>query len=193
MKKIISSAVLASALLTCAVAEENAAFVGAQFGFGGLKVKSGESESYSGYRYGILAGCKQFFSQSFGARYYGVIDLGSKYTKGSNSTQIVTYNYSANADALYNFASTGDVEYGAFGGLSLGYANHTGKNKGQPDEKINGFDLGINLGLRLSYTNAHGFELYSRFGLLDQKKSINGGDVKLKQPYQVGLRYSFSF
>ena len=82
----------------------------------------------------------------------------------------------------------------------LGYANH--KVKGAGDViKPSGFDLGINFGLRTNIAQNHGIELYSRFGVLQQKKEQffpdNDDDwaltVKNQQPYAVGLRYAFSF
>ena len=96
---------------------------------------------------------------------------------------------------------------GAFLGLSLGYAHHTVKTEEQgateqmPDIKPSGFDLGINFGLRTNIAQNHGIELYSRFGVLQQKKELkdtyeygsNTQTYKAQQPYQVGLRYTFSF
>lgn len=115
-----------------------------------------------------------------------------------------SYNITANADALYNFISSNDLDLGAFLGLSLGYAHHTVKVEpanDMPDIKPSGFDLGINFGLRTNIAQNHGIELYSRFGVLQQKKELketwDGGSntqtYKAQQPYQVGLRYTFSF
>ena len=78
----------------------------------------------------------------------------------------------------------------------LGYANH--KVKGAGDViKPSGFDLGINFGLRTNIAQNHGIELYSRFGVLQQKKEQDFGGwtmtLKNQQPYAVGLRYAFSF
>ena len=210
-----------------ALAETDGAFVGLQAGYGGLKLKM-ESEyndgaglvekdsnsiSAGGFRYGFVAGYKQFFTPEFGARYYASFDLGTDYKKdqtdadGYKTTiKVNSYNITANADALYNFISSNDLDLGAFLGLSLGYAHHTVKmepaTEGMPDIKPSGFDLGINFGLRTNIAQNHGIELYSRFGVLQQKKELkdtyedgssNTMTYKASQPYQVGLRYTFSF
>ena len=213
-----------------AVAETSGAFVGLQAGYGGLKLKT-ESEykdandasnnkkdsnsiSAGGFRYGFVAGYKQFFTPEFGARYYASFDLGTDYKKditdeygGKTTIKVNSYNITANADALYNFISSNDLDLGAFLGLSLGYAHHTVKVEAQgatekmPDIKPSGFDLGINFGLRTNIAQNHGIELYSRFGVLQQKKELKETDeyssntmtYKASQPYQVGLRYTFSF
>lgn len=213
MRKLGLSLVLAGILgATSAVAEESGAFVGVQLGYGGMKAKAeveqtvagetfkeSDSISLSGFRYGILGGYKQFFTPNFGARYYAVVDLGTDYKKDEN--KISTFNITANADALYNFLSNDDLDFGVFAGLSLGYANHKLKDTGAFDVKPSGFDLGINFGLRTNIATNHGIELYSRFGLLQQKDDITvpGDDMsdkmtfKVSQPYAVGLRYTFSF
>ena len=210
-----------------ALAETDGAFVGLQAGYGGLKLKmeseykdandasNNEKDSNSisagGFRYGFVAGYKQFFTPEFGARYYASFDLGTDYKKditdadGDKTTiKVNSYNITANADALYNFISSNDLDLGAFLGLSLGYAHHTVKVEpanDMPDIKPSGFDLGINFGLRTNIAQNHGIELYSRFGVLQQKKELKETDeygsttetYKASQPYQVGLRYTFSF
>ena len=214
-----------------ALAETDGAFVGLQAGYGGLKLKMEMESEYNdgaglvekdsnsisagGFRYGFVAGYKQFFTPEFGARYYASFDLGTDYKKdqtdadGYKTTiKVNSYNITANADALYNFISSNDLDLGAFLGLSLGYAHHTvkvevqGATEKNPDIKPSGFDLGINFGLRTNIAQNHGIELYSRFGVLQQKKELKntyeGGysdtqTYKAQQPYQVGLRYTFSF
>ena len=228
INKFAVSVALAGILgASSALAETSGAFVGLQAGYGGLKLKmeseyndgagfvekDSESISAGGFRYGFVAGYKQFFTPEFGARYYASFDLGTDYKKditdadGDKTTiKVNSYNITANADALYNFISSNDLDLGAFLGLSLGYAHHTVKmepaTEGMPDIKPSGFDLGINFGLRTNIAQNHGIELYSRFGVLQQKKELKntyeGGysdtqTYKAQQPYQVGLRYTFSF
>ena len=211
INKIALSFALAGILgATAAVAETDGAFVGVQAGYGANKLKieisgdtPGGSATATGFVYGFLGGYKQFFAQNFGARYYGVVNLGnfSKSTEVAGEpfdAKISTWNITANADALYNFVSNESLDFGAFLGLSLGYANHKVKNAG-PDGamKPSGFDLGINFGLRTNIAQNHGIELYSRFGVLQQKKEQDFGSwtmtLKNQQPYAVGLRYTFSF
>ena len=221
-----------------ALAETDGAFVGVQFGFGGANTKnefcmSGgtsdyqtDSKSASALRYGFLAGYKQFFTENFGLRYYGVVDYGAADFKIDNaitmggetikfSPKISALNLSANVDALYNFISNDSLEFGAFGGLSLAYASYEAKNAlwdltpimtgGKPafkDFKLSGFDVGVNVGVRAQIVQKHGVELYGRFAFMENKKEetlleFAGSKMtqtfKAAQPYQVGLRYTFSF
>ena len=190
-----------------ALAETSGAFVGVQFGFGGAKTtnefcQSGggmsacqtDSKSASALRYGFLAGYKQFFTENFGLRYYGVVDYGADFKidnafymgKMVNfSPKISALNLSANIDALYNFISNDSLEFGAFGGLSLAYASYKAKNAlmdvtpmttGGSDEpafkdfKLSGFDMGVNVGVRAQIAQKHGVELYGRFAFMENKK-----------------------
>ena len=219
-----------------ALAETSGAFVGVQFGFGGAKITNEfcefgvcntDSKSASALRYGFLAGYKQFFTENFGLRYYGVVDYGADFKidnalEGDEmiikfSPKISALNLSANVDALYNFISNDSLEFGAFGGLSLAYASYKAKNAlmdvtlmmaGDSDKpafkdfKLSGFDMGVNVGVRAQIAQKHGVELYGRFAFMENKKEETlyeeaGGKAtqtfKAAQPYQVGLRYTFSF
>ena len=133
------------------------------------------------------------------------------------SPKISALNLSVNVDALYNFISNDSLEFGAFGGLSLAYASYKAKNAlmdvtpmitmvdSKPafkDFKLSGFDMGVNVGVRAQIAQKHGVELYGRFAFMENKKEETlfeetGGKAtqtfKAAQPYQVGLRYTFSF
>ena len=199
MRKIGLSLVLVGILgATSAVAEESGFFIGGQLGFGNTKTQIEFSSNMAAFTaeprehtisksyYGFIGGYKQFFTPAFGARYYAVAEFN--YTK-----------INANADALYNFLSNDALDFGAFAGLSLGYVDYSGI--------VSGFDMGINAGLRAVIAQKHSIELYSRFSTIEQEKTeeLLGYDVpglgyassemitKLKQPYQIGLRYTFSF
>lgn len=196
MKKITTSVVLASLLATSSlVAEESGFFGGVNLGYGvarpsGAGIPGG---SYGGFRYGLIGGYKEILSSNMGMRYYATLDFGTKYTKGDNNPNIKTINFYLNGDALFNFALDNSMEYGAFVGLALGYINHDISGGGLGETKPKGFDLGINLGLRAqSYAN-HSLEIYSRFGLLSQEATANNLTFKVTQPYQVGVRYIYSF
>ena len=198
MRKIGLSLVLVGILgATNAVAETDGKFIGAFIGNGSSKMTlevegASASESMSGVRYGVVVGTKQFFTPEFGARYYALFDAGSYEKSG---TTMDTDNISANADALYNFLSKENMDFGAFAGLSLGYAISGNTTK------VHGLDVGINLGLRVNIATHHGIELYSRFGLTEQKKDETietayfkyTQTLKVKQPSQFGVRYTFSF
>ena len=239
--KIALSLVVAGILgASSALAETSGAFVGVQFGLGGANTKNEicelgggmsvcktDSKSASALRYGFLAGYKQFFTENFGLRYYGVVDYGADFKidnaiKGFSgeikfSPKISALNLSANVDALYHFISNDSLEFGAFGGLSLAYANYKAKNalmdvtlmmtggSDKPafkDFKLSGFDMGVNVGVRAQIVQKHGVELYGRFAFMENKKEetlFEEEDAKMtqtfkaQQPYQVGLRYTFSF
>ena len=249
INKFAVSVALAGILgASSALAETSGAFVGVQFGFGGANAKSeyatvfaaGSGASYeadatksaSSFRYGFLAGYKQFFTEKFGLRYYGVIDFGTQsehkigpslnasgaspaeaYFNFTETIKISTLNLNANVDALYNFEQNDSFEFGVFGGLSLGYTSYKAQSVAidgviadstysYKDLSASGFDFGINFGLRSNIAQKHGVELYSRFSLLKQKddyKYVRNErnailtNFEAKQPYAVGLRYSFSF
>ena len=249
INKFALSVALAGILgASSALAETSGAFVGVQFGFGGANAKSeyavvatdsgvsfgaDATKSASSFRYGFLAGYKQFFTEKFGLRYYGVIDFGtqsehkigpsfnhygsgaSAYFNFTETIKISTLNLNANVDALYNFEQNDSFEFGVFGGLSLGYTSYKAQSVAingvnltnfaysYKDLSASGFDFGINFGLRANIAQKHGVELYSRFSLLKQKddykyaldeaQTIVLTNFEAKQPYAVGLRYSFSF
>ena len=248
INKVALSVALAGILgASSALAETSGAFVGVQFGFGGANAKSeyaavatdgqpfgaDATKSVSSFRYGFLAGYKQFFTEKFGLRYYGVIDFGTQsehkigpsfnasaasadeaYFNFTETIKISTLNLNANVDALYNFKQNDSFEFGVFGGLSLGYTSYKAQSVAingvnltnfaysYKDLSASGFDFGINFGLRSNIAQKHGVELYSRFSLLKQKDDYKFAlneqteiltKFEAKQPYAVGLRYSFSF
>ena len=149
INKFAVSVALAGILgASSALAETSGTFVGVQFGFGGANTKNEfcefgvcntDSKSASALRYGFLAGYKRFFTENFGLRYYGVVDYGADFKIDSAfdmdmgepipfSPKISALNLSANVDALYNFISNDNLEFGVFGGLSLAYASYKVKN-----------------------------------------------------------------
>ena len=240
INKFAVSVALAGILgASSALAETDGAFVGVQLGFGGANTTNEfcsagggrsacqtDSKSASALRYGFLAGYKQFFTENFGLRYYGVVDYGADFKIDNAfymgeiinfSPKISALNLSANVDALYNFVSNDSLEFGAFGGLSLAYASYKAKNalmdvtpmmtggSDKPafkDFKLSGFDMGVNVGVRAQIAQKHGVELYGRFAFMENKKEetlfeAEGAKItqtfKAAQPYQVGLRYTFSF
>lgn len=196
MKKVLTSVVVASALMTsAALAEESGALLGFNVGYGAAKpTGTPTTGNYTGFRYGLIGGYKEILSSNMGMRYYATLDFGTKYSKGDGNPDIKSINFYLNGDALFNFALDNSMEYGAFVGLALGYINHTISSFGSVGEsKPNGFDLGINLGLRAQSYSNHSLEIYSRFGLLNQDVTAAGYTFKVSQPYQVGVRYIYSF
>lgn len=181
MKKLALSVALAGILATSAMAENEGWFIGASLAQHSVSSKVEEdigsyhfSGTTSGIKYGLLGGYHQTFGENLGARYYAVLDFGN-----------YTTNFNANADALYSFMKNEDMELRGFGGLWLGYVSYDGD--------ISGFDLGLNLGARLIFKEQHGVELFGKFGFLDNKEDSYLITIKQSQPYQIGLRYTFSF
>ena len=190
---------------TAAVAETSAGFVGLQgnTGFGGYTTKvetaaasgttSGTKTETSSYQFGILAGYKHFFVPKFGLRFYGLLDYANAEEGGVTATNL---NASINADALFNFISGETWDLGGFGGVSLGYGS-TETGTSTTSATTDGMDFGLNVGLRISFAQHHGLELYSRIGLIGQeeKLTVSGNTVitRNKQDYIGGLRYTYSF
>ena len=199
-RKIIIS--LAGILMATnvALAEENGWFVGGQVGYGEYQEKRTSTASPNtnargsrgDFNFGLLGGYKQFFTNEFGIRYYGVFG----YTTYKGRKDIPSFTLNANADLLYNFVKFSIYEFGIFGGLSLGYQHYDIK---QLQSTAKGFDVGINLGARVIFIDRHNIEIYSRFGLNDvttQNKDAAynlNTDHAIRQPYLVGLRYTYSF
>ena len=171
-----------------AVAETEGAFVGGYIAEIGLKVEV-ESQQFryingsattTGSKLGILGGYNRNISNDkrLGLRYYGAADIGD-----------YTTNISANVDMLYTFVNNQTGEIRGFGGAWLGYTSYDGD--------VSGFDLGINIGARFIFSKKHGVETYGHFGFLSQSKDESFLGVttttKYSQPYQIGIRYTYSF
>ena len=132
INKLALSFVFAGILgATVAVAETDGAFVGVQVGYEANKLKMetddlkvNRSTTATGFVYGFLGGYKQFFTQSFGARYYGVVNLGNfnktiANTERGGDFKIKINTWNITADALYNFVSNESLDFVAFLGLRL--------------------------------------------------------------------------
>lgn len=187
------------------LAEKNGTFWGVQFGLANAKSQQSNIQAsiptHKSYRTGLLLGYKKSLCSAcesqYAIRYYGILDFGTKYNNkemGPTGYNIYTYNFSFNADVMRNFFKTGAFRWGTFTGLSFGYADHRTREKRMHPYNLTvaGFDLGVNAGLRFNTDNVS-IELYSRFGLLEQKRFTDEFTHKIKQPFQMGIRYTFSF
>lgn len=200
--KIALSLVVAGILgASSALAETSAGFVGLQgnTGFGGHTTKvetataavttQGTKTETSSYQFGILAGYKHFFVPKFGLRFYGLLDYANTEVSGVTTASI-------NADTLFNFISGESWDLGGFGGVSLGYGS-VEQGTSTTTKTTDGMDFGLNVGLRVTFAQHHGLELYSRIGLIGQeeKLTVNNNTVitRNKQDYIGGLRYIYSF
>ena len=184
-----------------AVAESKGWFVGGYLAQRGGTIKTeteassgdystsfSESSSGSGMKYGLVFGKLFAIGDAMGWRAYAAGDLGDS-----------TTNINANADFLYTFAKTESVEFRGFAGAWLGYVSYN--VSGDISGSISGFDAGINAGVRAVFGEKHGVELFGHFGFLSQDKEYDlstlsvtsKNTVKFSQPYQIGLRYTFTF
>lgn len=216
MKKLfVSSAVALALSSSVVVAEESGAFVGVGLGYGGAKYTidlsgpgaSKDSLSGSGMRYELIAGYKQFFTDSFGLRYYGSFIYGDNtFKQGGANVKSTLMSYSANVDALYNFVNSGDMDFGAFLGLGVGANTWGGKLMDEAKEyaadigklSTTGVDVALNVGLRGVFAKQHGVELAARVPFMATTLISKGDDTNtlkatIKPNYNVGVRYTFSF
>lgn len=200
MKKFLASVAVVAALSTSAVAEESGYFGGLSWGYatGGSDISwlgLTNSDYKSATRFGLYGGYTQMFDNAFGARYYATLDFGGALTtgdKGTNGGQLaLPWNLYVNADAIYNFNAGSSTEFGVFGGLGLGYTPFEMKST-RGDTSAGGFDLGLNLGLKVNYElfgSKLSTELYTRTGLYNSEKI---GDDRINNSI-IGLRTSYNF
>ena len=218
MKKLLISSIAAMALTSSVVvAEESGAFVGLGLGFGGSSLKAEmsiggvstkDTANGSGLNYGLIAGYKQFFTDSFGLRYYANIDYNSSKIKmDTEKVALNAINYGVNVDALYNFVSSDGMDFGAFLGLGLGANTWSGKavdagkemaKQANKSLSTTGFDLALNAGLRGVFAKQHGVEVFARVPfiattMLDAKEGTESVKYSTSRNYNAGVRYTFSF
>ncbi len=192
MRKILASTALLCALSTAAMAENDGYFGGISYAYGSFSdgvslLALTASNAYKGHRFGLYGGYTDIRDANLGFRYYGSLDFGTDYTRGSNNPHYSTVNIYANADVLYKFLEQDNIEYSVYGGVALGLV--TGKlSSGFSYVNETGLGLGLNLGARVNY-EAFGYkfstELYSRTGLIDS--ILHGSDS------QIGIRTSYLF
>lgn len=198
--KYIISSTLALALASSAlVAEESGAFVGVGVGYGASQVKFGsEKTDLNGISYEVIAGYKQFFTPSFGLRYYANFAYADASGKPKDSSEKIKGNvmdYGVNVDALYNFV-TGGTDFGAFLGLGLGANTWGGKSFKDAKLDKTGFNLALNVGLRSVIAQNHGIEIAARVPFIAttlQKAATDTPKMTGSHTYNVGVRYIFSF
>ena len=172
------------------------------------------------YQIGILGGYKKFFSPKFGVRFYGVLDYGridrdydtSYYNNTENS-----FGLGANVEALFNFVETESWGLGAFAGGGLGYVGSwydgnynifssvsngsggyttTSLTSYSYTRTKHGFDIGVNVGVRVNFGKRHGLEALNRLGFNTNRYKYDSiySDYSTNSLYQrIELRYVFSF
>ncbi len=195
---MLSSAVALALASSASFAEESGAFVGVGVGYGGSQVKSGEKMNLDGISYEIIAGYKQFFTPSFGLRYYAnfaYADASGKSKDTSGKIKGNVMDYGVNVDALYNFV-TGGTDFGAFLGLGLGANTWGGKSFKDAKMDKTGFNLALNVGLRSVIAQHHSIEIAARVPFIAttlQKAATDTPKMTGSHTYNVGVRYIFSF
>ena len=162
-----------------------------------------QAPSHRAYRYGLMLGYEEFASPELGVRYYGVFDFGSKYKNDEKSDekggyQIFTYNFNFNIDVIRDYVMQSGMRYGFFVGLSGGYADNRVQFADDAELTVSGLDFGFNTGVRIGY-KAINTEIFGRFSVMEQESKGThtlGGqpyEFRVKQPYSVGLRITYTF
>lgn len=216
----IGLGIVASALLfNVAMAENSGAFVGLGLGMSDVRYNintQNNGENSRAYDHknvfsgGVLAGYKQFFGESFGARYYLSVDTNTANIKREEFGAFMTY--AANADLLYNFVKSSSTELGVFLGVGLGATHIThidsklnklfsedgGENAGGINVKSLGFYAGVNAGIRTIIADNHAIELAARIPITTQAIfKVNEPTLVMeatgRQNYALNIRYTFSF
>ena len=161
---------------------------------------SGVGAATSSSRLGIVSGRYISIDDRMGFRVYGSVDFGDD-----------LYNIAGNADFLYSFLKFEKVELRGFIGAWVGpviYQQKSFNPLGDSEAAthfIYGVDGGLNVGARVVLFDRHGIELFWRNGFREMETKIEesvelnagaGTDTttwKLKQSYQTGIRYTFTF
>lgn len=170
-------------------------------------------------RYGALVGYKHFLRPDFGLRFYLLFD-GKFHADDTKENDFKTYNYNLNLDALYNFFTNDSADIGIFAGASLGGVQHKQSsvlasgaefaiNAGlRANVKQHGLELYSRFGF-VSVDNYHFRGVDNELvGTYNGSAGWNGNptthpnvtytnnrihNIKINQPYQVGIRYVYSF
>ena len=203
MNKLIIALMIGLLGATFAVAEENGGFIGVGIARSSVDIsyESYYNDTVSTTSLPIIVGTKRFFTQNFGIRFGGIIDMIDVSSEDNNKPSWRAGGVDVFVDALYNFLSFEKVDLGVFGGVSLGWAMYSNKAwgtytnaSGTWDNKVNGVDVGINLGLRANFLAHHGVEVYYRRAFLEAKGEYSDGStIKFKRPSLIGVRYVYSF
>ena len=200
-KYIISSTLALALASSTLVAEESGAFVGVGVGYGASQVKFGsEKTDLNGISYEVIAGYKQFFTPSFGLRYYinfAYADASGKVKGTSEKIKGNVMDYGVNVDALYNLVASANANFGVFVGVGAG-ANTWGGRDIEHFNSKTGLNVALNAGLRSQFGKHHSIEIAARVPFIAttlEKADAAAGTPKVtaSHTYNVGARYVFSF
>ncbi len=204
MKKMLIALMVGLLGATFAVAEENGAFIGVGVARSSVDIsyESYYNDTVSAIGIPIILGTKRFFTQNFGIRFGGIIDMIDISSQSDeNEPRWRAGGVDAFVDALFNFLSFEKADVGVFGGVSLGWAFYSNKAWGRYanasgtwDNKVSGVDVGLNVGVRANLFSHHGVEVYYRRTFMDAKGEYSDGStIKFKRPSLIGVRYIYSF
>ena len=178
------------------------------------------SQNYTGYNAGLLAGYKHFFTAKFGLRLYTLFD--TSYFKNDESalqSKFQAYNYTLNLDLLYNLFVKDDFSFGVFGGVGAGGVRYVSSGNNFDDINL-GLNLGLRINLS-HHHGLEIYSRVSNDGIFRKQKRDDDERVRndtttldnplftrntyikttifdrftdtLSYPYQIGIRYIFSF
>lgn len=216
-KMALSLAVVGVLGASSALAEQSGAFIGGGFGFHGASrktnlnlnynlivtnVKLREEDNAKDTSISLVAGYKNIDNENSGTRVYINYDFnGVEIKKESGETISSGYHIvGINADWLYNF----NPKFGVFVGVNLGAINW-GKDiwslAPEKDSEMWKLYAAGQLGLRWIFdeTQKHSVELFAKFPFTETTivyKTPQGeqvGETKLKQQYNAGFRYVYTF
>lgn len=139
------------------------------------------------WRYGFIFGDETLNDYDlFKLKTYLNLSAGPRYS-GTNGFREKMFNISINTDLIYDFIENDTNKFGFFVGLGVGYTQNTFSTNSLQKTEVNGFDLGLNAGLRAKFQEA-ALELWTQTGLIDPSVSFAGIDYKIKRSYSLGLR-----
>lgn len=218
-KMALSLAVAGVLGASSALAEQSGAFIGGGFGFHGasrktnlnlnynliitnVNVKLREEYNAKDMSISLVAGYKNIDKENSGTRVYINYDFNNVKIKEEGEETILSgyHIVGINADLLYNF----NPKFGVFVGANLGAINW-GKDiwslAPEKDSEMWKLYAAGQLGLRwiLGETQKHSVELFAKLPFTETTivyKTPQGeqvGETKLKQQYNAGFRYVYTF
>lgn len=218
-KMALSLAVAGVLGASSALAEQSSAFIGGGFGFHGasrktnlnlnynfiltnVNVKVQEEDNAKDTSISLVAGYKNMDKENSGTRVYINYDFNNVKIKEEGEETILSgyHIVGINADLLYNF----NPKFGVFVGVNVGAINW-GKDiwslAPEKDSEVWKIYAAGQLGLRWIFgeTQKHSVELFAKFPFTEttivyktpQDEKV--GETKLKQQYNAGFRYVYTF
>lgn len=214
-KMALSLAVAGVLGASSALTEQSGAFIGGGFGFHGasrktnlnlnynliitnINVKVQEEDNAKDTSISLVAGYKNIDNGNSGTRVYINYDFnGVEIEKESGETILSGYHIvGINADWLYNF----NPKFGVFVG-AINWEKDIWSLAPEKDSEMWKFYAAGQLGLRWIFgeTQKHSVELFAKFPFTEttivyktpQDEKV--GETKLKQQYNAGFRYVYTF